>query len=177
MMCMGDALKLESRRRIYESIRSRPGTFLREMERDLGMEVGMLSYHLKVLVDVGMVRMEQEGNHVRYFATDTVPLADSRALSYLKNRPTRTILMFVLYNGAIRYSELVPLTGASKSTLTYHLKRLESAGIVQISEDRSKTISLVDPNKIMKLLLLVQEDVERDSADALIEIWNRLKER
>ena len=176
-MSMSDALKLDSRRRIYEFIRSRPGTFLREMERDIGMEVGMLSYHLKVLVDAGMVRIEQEGNHLRYFATDSMQLADSKTLSYLKNRQTRTILMFVLDKGTIRYSELVPLTGASKSTVTYHLKRLTSAGLVQVSDDRGKVISLTDPNRIMKLLLWVREDVERDAADVLIDIWNRLNER
>jgi len=104
-------------------------------------------------------------------------LADSKTLSYLKNRQTRTILMFVLDKGTIRYSELVPLTGASKSTVTYHLKRLTSAGLVQVSDDRGKVISLTDPNRIMKLLLWVREDVERDAADVLIDIWNRLNER
>ncbi|MCK7510452.1 MAG: helix-turn-helix domain-containing protein [Desulfobacterales bacterium] len=100
---MGDALELESRKRIFEFIRSRPGTFLREMERGLDMELGMLSYHLKVLVDAGLVRTEQEGNHVRYFSTEAVHPSDIRSISYLKNRPTRAILMFVLDKGSIRY--------------------------------------------------------------------------
>jgi predicted transcriptional regulator len=150
---------------------------MREMERDLGMELGSLSYHLKVLVDAGMLRTEQEGNHVRYFCAEAIHPTDIRALSYLKNRPTRAILLFVLDKGTIQYSELSPLVEISKSTLTYHLKRLVSAGLIQVSNDRTKTITLVDPHKITKLLLWVRDDVNRDSADNLIEIWNRLIER
>ncbi|MHC1679872.1 MAG: winged helix-turn-helix transcriptional regulator [Methanomassiliicoccales archaeon] len=174
---MGNALDLESRRRIFEFIRSRPGTFLREMERGLDMEMGMLSYHLKVLVDAGMVRTDQEGNHVRYFSSEGVNPTDIKSISYLKNRPTRAILMFVLDKGTIKYYELAPLVGISKSTLTYHIKRLVIAGMIKVSDDQEKSICLSDPDKIMRLLILVREDVERDSADALIEVWNRLTVR
>ncbi len=176
-MRMGDALDLDSRKRIFEYIRSRPGTFLREMERGLDMELGMLSYHLKVLVDAGMVRTEQEGNHLRYFSTGAVNPTDIKSISYLKNRSTRAILLFVLDKGSIRYCELAPLVGISKSTLTYHIKRLVLAELVKVSDDQEKVICLTDPNKIMRLLIWVREDVERDSADALIEVWNRLTER
>jgi predicted transcriptional regulator len=173
---MADALELESRKRIFEFIRSRPGTFLREMERGLNMELGMLSYHLKVLVEAGVVRTEQEGNHVRYFSTDAVHPTDIKAISYLKNRPTRAILMFVLDKDSIRYAELATLVEISKPTLTYHIKRLVSAGLVKVSDDKEKRICLADPSKITRLLILVREDIERDSADALIEVWNRLTE-
>jgi len=174
---MEDALDLESRKRIFEFIRSRPGTFLREMERGLDMELGMLSYHLKVLADAGMVITVQEGNHVRYFSTDALHPTDIRSISYLKNRSTRAILLFVLDKGSIKYCELAPLVGVSKSTLTYHIKRLVSADLIKVSDDQEKRICLADPIKIMRLLIWVRDDVERDSADALLEVWNRLTER
>lgn len=174
---MEDALDLESRRTIYEMIRSRPGTFLREMERELGMQVGMLSYHLRVLTEAGMIRAEQEGNHLRYFPADGFILNDRRALSHLRNRTTRTILMHVLDQGTVGFTELLGRVGISKSTLSYHLKRLAAAGLVVLKKRNGTTISVKDPERLMNLLIWVREDVERDAADALVDIWSRLTER
>lgn len=174
MMPVDDALDLESRRTIYELIRSRPGTFLREMERELGMQVGMLSYHLRVLTEAGMIRAEQEGNHLRYFPADGFVLNDRKALSHLRNRTARAILIHVLDRGSIGFSELLILVRVSKSTLSYHLKRLAAAGLIKMNKGDGTVISAADPDRLINLLVWVREDVERDSADALIDVWNRL---
>ena len=177
MSLLDDALDLESRRTIYEMIRSRPGTFLREMERELEMQVGMLSYHLRVLTEAGMIRAEQEGNHLRYFPADGFILNDRRALSYLRNRTSRAILIHVLDQGSIGFSELLGPVGVSKSTLSYHLKRLAAAGLIVIKKSEGMTVTIADPERLVNLLVWVKEDVERDSADALMDVWNRLSER
>jgi len=177
MRPLDDALDLESRRTIYEMIRSRPGTFLREMERELGMQVGMLSYHLRVLTEAGMIRAEQEGNHLRYFPADGFILNDRKALSYLRNRTARAILIHVLDRGPVGFTELLGPVGVSKSTLSYHLKRLAAAGLIVIKKGEGTTVSASDPERLVNLLVWVREDVERDSADAMIDVWNRLIER
>lgn len=169
-----DALDLESRRTIYEMIRSKPGTYLREMERELGMQVGMLSYHLRVLTEAGMIRAEQEGNHLRYFIAEGFILNDRKALSYLRNRTTRAILIHTLDRGSVVFNELLGLLGISKSTLSYHLKRLSAVGLVVIRKGEAMTISAADPERLVNLLVWVREEVERDSADALVDVWNRL---
>lgn len=175
MSGLDDALDLESRRTIYEMIRLRPGTFLREMERELGMQVGMLSYHLRVLTEAGMIRAEQEGNHLRYFPANGFILNDRRALSYLRNRTARAILMHVLDQGSIGFTDLQGPVGVSKSTLSYHLKRLAAAGLVMIRKGEGTMVSVTDPERLVNLLVWVKEDVERDSADALVDVWNRLQ--
>jgi predicted transcriptional regulator len=171
---LGGALDLESRRTIYELVRSRPGTFLREMERELNMQVGMLSYHLRVLTEAGMIRTEQEGNHLRYFPADGFILNDRKVLSHLRSRTSRAILMHVLDRGPVGFSEVQGLVGISKSTLSYHLKRLTSAGLVRVSKGEVMTITAVDPERTVNMLLWVREDLERDAADALIDVWKRL---
>jgi len=176
-MSLEDALDLESRRTIYEMVRSRPGTYLREMERELGMQVGMLSYHLRVLTEAGMIRAEQEGNHLRYFPADGFILNDRRALSYLRNRTSRSILIHVLDRGPMGFTELLGPVGVSKSTLSYHLKRLAAAGLLVIRRGEGMMISASDPERLVNLLVWVREDVERDSADALVDVWNRLVEK
>lgn len=174
---MESPLDLESRRTIYELVRSRPGTYMREMERELGMQVGMLTYHLRVLTEAGMIRAEQEGNHIRYFPVDGFILNDRKALSHLRNRTSRAILIHVLDRGSVGFNDLLGPVGVSKSTLSYHLKRLAAAGLVVIIKGDGTTISVADPERLVNLLVWVREDLERDSADALVDVWNRLVER
>ncbi|MCG7840529.1 MAG: helix-turn-helix domain-containing protein [Methanomassiliicoccales archaeon] len=172
---MDEPLDLESRRRIFELIRSRPGTYMREMERELDMQVGMLTYHLRVLTDAGMVRTEEEGNHQRYFPSEGFVLADRKILSDLRNRSTRAILMHALDRDSINFSDLLILVGVSKSTLSYHIKRLAAAGLIKVSKDGGTSVSVVDPKKLADLLVWVEEDMIRDAADALIDIWKRMR--
>lgn len=174
---MKGALDLDSRRRIYDLIRARPGTYLREMERELGMQVGMLTHHLRVLTEAGLIRAVPEGNHVRYFTEERFVQKDSNALSYLRTRTSRDILIYVLDRETIRLSELIALTGMTKSTMSYHLKRLNAAGMIRVDKGEFTTVSAVDPERLVNLLVWVREDVERDPAGALIDAWNRLTER
>lgn len=174
---MEGSLDLESRRRIYDLICSRPGTFMREMERELGMQVGMLTYHLRVLTEAGMVRAEPEGNHVRYFPVKDFIFTDRKLLSHLRNRSARSILMHAMDRGSIGYADLLSVMDISKSTLSYHLKRLSAVGLITVSKGGGTVIRVNDPQKLADLLVWVREDVERDAADAMIDLWKRLRDR
>jgi predicted transcriptional regulator len=177
MIGLDNILDLESRKAIYEFIKARPGTYMREMERGLGMQMGMLTYHLHVLVEAGLIRTETEGNHLRYFPAEDFPLSDRKALSFLRNRSTRAILMHILDRGTVSFEDLRSLLGVSKSTLSYHLKRLSDAGLVVIRRSPSTMVSPTDPGRLADMLVWVGGDVSRDPADELIEVWNRLRER
>lgn len=174
---MDETLDLEGRRRIYDLIRSRPGTHLREMERELGMQVGSLSYHLRILTEAGLVRTEGDGSRLCYFSVEGFMLNDRKMLAHLRNRSTRAILMYTLDKGTITFAELGALLEISKSTLSYHLKRLSEAGMVNINKTGKMSIQVTEPEKLAGLLIWVQEDLEKDPADALIDVWNRLRER
>ena len=83
----------------------------------------------------------------------------------------------MLDRGSAGFSEILGLVGVSKSTLSYHLKRLAAAGLVTLKKGEVMSISAVDPERLVNLLVWVREDLERDSADALVDVWNRLNER
>lgn len=174
---MEKALELESRKTILELIRSRPGTYLREIERELGMGIGMLTYNLKVLVDAGMIRTEKEGNHLRYFVSNDFMPQNRKMLSYLRNRSSRMILIHALDLGSVSLAQLNQLTGLSPSTVNYHLKRLSSAGLITIQRGDGIMVSVVDPDKLLNMLVWVREEIERDPVETLTEAWDRLRAR
>jgi predicted transcriptional regulator len=150
---------------------------MREMERELGMQVGMLTYHLRVLTEAGMVRAEPEGNHVRYFPSNGFIFTDRKLLSHLRNRSARAILLHTLDRGSISFADLLSVMDISKSTLSYHLKRLSAVGLITVSKGAETTVRVNDPQKLADMLVWVREDVERDAADAMIDVWKRLRER
>lgn len=170
-------MELESRRRMLELVRSRPGVHLREMERELGMGLGTLTYHLEVLVKAGMIRTEKEGNHVRYFISNDFKPKSQRTLSHLRNRSSRSILIHALDRGSIGLAQLGELTGLSPSTLNYHLNRLSSAGLVVLRREGNVTVSVADPDEILDMLVWVREEIEKDPVEALTDAWDRLKAR
>jgi DNA-binding transcriptional ArsR family regulator len=65
----------------------------------------------------------------------------------------------------------------SKSTLSYHLKRLSAVGLITVGKGGGTMVSVNDPEKLAGLLVWVGGDVERDAADALVDVWNRLRDR
>jgi predicted transcriptional regulator len=174
---MEKALELESRKIIFELIRSKPGTYLREIERELGMGIGMLTYHLKVLVDAGMIRTEKEGNHIRYFISNSFIPQNQRTLSYLRNRSSRIILIHTLDRDSVSLPQLSDLTGLSPSTLNYHLKRLSSAGLIMVLKEEHITVSVVNPEEMLNMLVWVREEIEKDPVEIMTEVWDRLRSR
>jgi predicted transcriptional regulator len=57
------------RGRIYQFIIHCPGAHLRFIKKTLGVEMGVLSYHLNILERAGMIRSVRRGNLKRFFST------------------------------------------------------------------------------------------------------------
>ena len=175
---MEDPLSLENRRRIYQSISDSPGTFLREMERSLGMPPGLLSYHLDYMEKRGLIRSEDDGYRKRYFSSETFRQRDRRTISLLRQDSPRRILVHLLVNGDASFSELQDEMSVAKSTLSYHLKRLLGSGIVRSEKrEREKFYSVENPEEVADLLISIKHVIGEDSIDRFAEIWEKLSSR
>jgi len=116
------------------------------------MQVGMLSSHLRVLAAAGMVLAEPEGNHLRYFPAHGFILFHRKALSHLRDRTSRAILIHVLDHGSMGFSELLGPVWVSKHALSYHFKRLAVAGPFGIKKGEGLMVSVADPERLVNLL-------------------------
>lgn len=172
---MEDPLNLESRRRIYQFIARNPGTYLREMERSLSMQPGVLSYHLDLMEKKGLIRSESDGYIKRYFPAEKFRQRDRRIVSFLRQPSPRKILMHLLVNGSSSFQALMNAAGISKSTLSYHLKKLTGMGIVLAQRmEREIFYSVENPDEVANLLITLQESLESDAVDSFVDIWKKL---
>lgn len=125
-------IELDTRRKIYELIVKSPGIHFREIERRLGMAVGSLQYHLHFLEKKNLIKVEQDGEYLRYFPVES-PLSqnDKKILSFLRRKTSRRILIFLLNKPGANNKDISRGIGLSPSTISWHLNKLVEAEIVE----------------------------------------------
>lgn len=122
---------------LYASIHAHPGIHQRALGREVGIGPGALRHHLGVLESQGLVTHRDQGGYQCYFlarGTDRRVLAAAGAL---RSAGARRILEASLA-GPASIGEAARLAGMTASTASHHVRRLESAGLVErVQEGRS----------------------------------------
>lgn len=171
-----DILELESRRKIFDHISNNPGAYMREIQKELGMATGQLEYHLKYLETHGLIAWESVSNKKRYFVQDEVNYPDRKVLSLLRQEIPRRILLILIERGEKGFSELHKDFEISKSTLSFHLKKLTKHGMIEgRREGRKKVFKCIKPYKIAQVLVTYQDSFVDDAVDKFIDVWSEMK--
>ncbi|MFA5313331.1 MAG: winged helix-turn-helix transcriptional regulator [Methanomassiliicoccales archaeon] len=169
---MTDPLALENRRLIFEHIRENPGTHIREMERDLKLSIGVLTYHLDQLENARLIRSEGE-NRRGYFKADDFTHADRRFISILRSKRVEQIVVVLLEKESVSFRELKERLDISNSTLSYHMSRLVRSEIATMMKvNREKYYRLIDKDSVLAALVTIEKT--EDPVGAFIEIWDEI---
>ncbi|MEE9506708.1 MAG: ArsR family transcriptional regulator [Thermoplasmata archaeon] len=172
---------LNTRQRILRRIETNPGTYLRELERDLGIPLSTLNYHLRFLEKNGLVTTLTEGGRKTYFIrkeiqreqSQIVSESDKRIMALARQTIPLRILLFLLDFGSASLGDISSGVGASPSRLSYHLNKMSRCGIVRREGPGRKGIyDVMDKRRIAGLLL--QYDSLRDRIDDFADVWLKL---
>jgi predicted transcriptional regulator len=166
------ALELKKRRVLYQHILRNPGLHLRALERDMRMGLGDLRHHLGFLEREGLIMTATDGYRKTYFPGKKEFSGDKALLGLLRQSKPRAILLILLNAESGGFDYLRRKVGVSKSTLSFHMKKLEEAGIVAVQEDRQrKTYTLPDKNKVAELLITYRPSFLDAAVDRALEAW------
>jgi predicted transcriptional regulator len=179
---MADLLDLATRRRLYALVQSYPGLHIREAARQLGTSVALVEYHAAILRENGLVREERDERYVRLYAA--TPGADAKApteaeraaLRTLRERlPLRVTLHLLDHDGPQQHKAICDALDLGKSKLSFHLRKLEAAGIVQKTGDGLFTVR--DRARLLALLLSYQPtpDLREEFADVWLSLYGDKK--
>ncbi len=136
------------------------------------MPYGTAEYHLHALEDAQLVRAVEDGNLKRYFAADFA-FADHTLLGLLRKRPVRAVVMALLERGELTHQDLAAAAGIKPPTLSYHLPRLQAAGLVAVRhEGRFAWVRLADPKLIARLLVTHGRSLADGAVDRFVETWS-----
>ena len=147
-------LEQDSRSKIYNLIKGNQGIHLREICRKLNKKMGVIQYHIHVLEKANLIDSVKEGRYRRFFIHNDNGKNSKIILCYLQRDSSRKILEYLTINDddKVSHGDLAEYLGISSQAITWHMKKLESEGIVSYEKiGKQKFYTLIEPFK--KILL------------------------
>ena len=170
-------LGLGMRKRLYATIQSYPGLHVRELARQLETSVALVEYHLAVLQQNGIVQLVREEGFLRAFAKGTVPSkGDRKWFSVLRGKIPLSIALLLLDNDEpVRHKTMAETLGLAPSKLSFHLRKLEDAGVVRRTSGGE--FEPVDRPALFQHLLENEPtpDAKKEFADLWLALYGKKK--
>lgn len=145
------------------------------------METNHAKYHLAYLERHGLVSSREEGGRQRVFPRREGPLGpqeavdagDKAVLALLRQPVPLHAVLVLLDRGECSHAELDAALPVSRSTLHYHMAKLEKAGVVASWRDgKERRYRLAEADRVLGLLLRYRPP---DSLVAgFLEAWEAL---
>ncbi len=142
----------ENRTRVYDYIKKNPGAHLRMITRELDMGMGATQHHLDILEKSGKVRSKRINIYRHYYAVEILE-AEHGILALLRQQTAMDILTYLMEHPRSTQSDIINFMGFSAPTISWHMSRLEEAGLVRsIKEGRTVRYVIVDMQSISAAL-------------------------
>ncbi|MDD5318000.1 MAG: winged helix-turn-helix transcriptional regulator [Candidatus ainarchaeum sp.] len=165
---------LEVRQQLFEFIQKFPGLHFREIQRRTGMSVGALQYHLRQLQGEKLVVGVKYGEYTHYYPVGAVTEADKFLLPFLRQKPIRRMLVYLLENKKANNKALCKVSGVSPATTSWYLSKLLSAGIVsKLKQGREMFYSVVKEKDVARTLVSYKASFLDRVVERFTEIWER----
>lgn len=124
-----DVLDHPVRQRLMQAIEAQPGIHLKQVSRVAGLAWGQTQHHMRKLVDAGVVVARPSAGYTCYFPRGQHRYVMASA-AVLKADGARRLFQAITSTTGLSMGQLSRMAGLTESTAHYHLRRLESAGLV-----------------------------------------------
>jgi len=122
---------LSTRGEIMAFILTNPGVYMREVSEDLGLPMGTVQYHTRMLAKNGEVEECRTGKYRRFFGAGKYTETERKVISLLRQGTAGKIVTLLSEEQPLTHMKMAELLGLSSQALTWHMKRLESMGVVE----------------------------------------------
>ena len=134
---------------IQEIIEQNPGIQFREIMRSSGLKNGVLSHYLGKLEKSGVIKVNRGPRQTRFFSPQ-ITEDESIVIKALRKQTPRDLLLALIMQDGLEFSQLVQEVKKSPSTVSLYLSQLVKDGLVKTSvvslkkKYHIKAIELVD---------------------------------
>ncbi|WP_101297721.1 winged helix-turn-helix transcriptional regulator [Halegenticoccus soli] len=125
-------LENDVRKRVYETIASAPGTYVSEIAERTDTPRSTVRYHIKVLERERLIFGEKIRGKQRFFPVGAERVELTAALD---DDAAATVLDAVARLAPATVSEVASEVDRTPGTVSYHLSRLEEAGLIEQERD------------------------------------------
>lgn len=167
--------ELETRKKLIGIIRNKPGIHFRQIHRESDMAMGELEYHLNVLEKMEIISKRISSYYTRYYPADELSDIDKEIMGLLRQEKLREILLFIISSEGVGHGDIVKRFGLIKSTVSFYLDKLLSQRMIE-KEKRGRNVlyRVIEPKRILKLILLYQEGFGDRIAERVEGLWGNL---
>lgn len=159
------------RARIADAVAEAPGIHFSELVRTLDLAPGQVQYHVRRLRGEGSVREERLYGRTHYYPPSFGEW-ERGAIALLRRETARDVVAYLLAEGPSGPASVADDLGVARSTLEWHVGRLEERGLVEKERDARNRVTLVAarPEATVRLLATVEPTLP----DRLVDRFARL---
>ncbi len=123
-------LNQTTRLQIYNFIINNPGINFRGICNYLTLPIGVVQYHLAVLMKGGLISNRRDGRNKRYFESKKFSSIEKKIISVLRHETTAKILAILHDDESASHGKLAQRLNISSQALTWHMKQLKEESLV-----------------------------------------------
>ena len=119
------------------TIQGNPGIQFRQIMRQSGLKNGVLSHYLAKLERKGLVKVERNPRQARYYPPK-ITEEESKVIKALRRQTPRDLLLALVKEDGLEFSQLTRETGKSPSTVSFYLSQIVKDDLVEIRLENLK---------------------------------------
>ena len=116
---------------LQQIIEQNPGIQFREIMRSSGLKNGVLSHYLGKLEKSGIIKVTRGPRQSRFYPPQ-ITEEESIVIKALRKQTPRDLLLALIENDGLEFSELVTAVKKSPSTVSLYLSQIVNDGLVEI---------------------------------------------
>jgi predicted transcriptional regulator len=124
-------LNQTTRVQIYNFIANNPGINFRGICSSLALPIGVVQYHLAVLMRGGLISNRRDGRNKRYFESKKFSSIEKKILSVLRHETAAKILATLHNDKSASHGSLAQRLNISSQALTWHMNQLTEKSLVR----------------------------------------------
>ncbi len=134
-------LQHPGRSQVYDLVKGSPGVHFMDLADQVPFGWSTLNYHLRVLEKNEIIFRIKDGRYARFFDRQSGTYANGRKelVAALKNDTTAAIAKHIVRHPGIAQCDIAEKFGIAASTVSWHIRRLHGAGLVDKQRDRHYT--------------------------------------
>jgi predicted transcriptional regulator len=145
----------DTQQKIYDLIQKNQGLHLSKIAELMNMRLSLAQYHLSNLEKDHLIVSVSEKGYKRYYSDETsIGSQEKKILALLRQEIPLKIITFLIKNQTAQHKQIMEYIQVSPSTLSYHLNKLVTAEIIEVSAyGEEKGYRIRNKKEIMRCLL------------------------
>ena len=137
---------------IKEIIEKNPGIQFREIMRTSGLKNGVLSHYLGKLEKNGFVKVMRGPRQTRFYPPK-ITAEESVVIKALRKQTPRDLLLALINQDGLEFSDLVKEVGKSPSTVSLYLSQIVQDGLVEIRLEKLRKRYYIKAKQLVDKLI------------------------